>query len=135
MPRVYRIGSLTVYLFQPREAEAERRGGTGNPRSNPLHRVGGGGGRKRLPGSGTLPTLSARPSSSHATGPEWHSHQLRHNAATRLRRECGGPHAVDPGPGGQAEQRIVGADSPGAGVSAPDRPFGVETGPGDLSGG
>ena len=42
--------------------------------------------------SDTRPILSGRQSSTPATGPKypaWHPNQLRHNAATRLRKEFG----------------------------------------------
>jgi integrase len=102
---------LTAYLFQPREAEAERRA---EQRRNRASRVQPSqqDRRKRRPSKGPGLTYDAgsyrqaieygiakanaeaeRAAEANGTEPKeipaWHPNQLRHNAATRLRREFG----------------------------------------------
>jgi integrase len=96
---------LREYLFQPREAEAERKAGMraarktpvqpsqrnrakARPRKTPGHRYTADSYRKAIE-YGIERANKARGLDGSPPVPHWHPHQLRHNAATRLRREFG----------------------------------------------
>jgi integrase len=103
---------LTAFLFQPREAEAERRAEQRRERKSPVQPSQRDRRRRRpkkLPGE-KYNTDSYRQAIQYGIDkanaeaergareagldvptpiPHWHPHQLRHNAATRLRREFG----------------------------------------------
>lgn len=89
--------SLDSYLFSPKEAEEERRRKLHEQRITPLS-CGNkpGSNKKKNPGrvlSDQYTVASYRRAITrgceHAGVPKWHPHQLRHNAATYLRKEFG----------------------------------------------
>lgn len=86
-----------AYLFTPREAESERLKAKHDARKTPLH-------HGNRPGSNRVPKRKRPPRERFGTDsyrraivraceraevPAWHPHQLRHNAATRVRHEFG----------------------------------------------
>jgi integrase len=84
------------YLFQPREAELERQAARARNRKTsvtPSQRVRTRKARpKRMPGDRYNPRVYARAvakACERAGCPHWHPHQLRHSAATQIRREFG----------------------------------------------
>jgi len=86
---------LGAYLFQPQEAEAERRAGQRRERQSAVQPSQQDRRRrkpKKSPGERYTPD-SLRQAIVNACGkadvPAWHPNQLRHNAATRLRKEFG----------------------------------------------
>ena len=87
---------LTAYLFSPKEAMAEFRAGQRRDRKTPLYPSVLARPRVAKPKRQLRDHYSVR-SYQHAVGygcrradvPAWHPHQLRHNAATRLRKEFG----------------------------------------------
>jgi integrase len=87
---------LTEYLLQPREAEAERQAKRRRNRKTPLTPFQHARVRKANPQKAPRDRYDSR-SYGHAIEkacrragvPKWHPHQLRHNAATRLRKEFG----------------------------------------------
>jgi len=96
---------LTAYLFSPAEAEAERRAGQRERRQSPVQPSQRNRRRRRprkAPGErytagsygqaiakGIVKANRAIREAGGDEIPHWHAHQLRHNAATRLRREFG----------------------------------------------
>jgi integrase len=96
---------LEAFLFQPREAEAERRAAQRptrktkvqpsqrdrkktRPRKQPSERYDTDSYRRAIAYAINRANRD-RTSRGESTIPPWHPHQLRHNAATRLRREFG----------------------------------------------
>jgi integrase len=87
---------LMEYLFQPREAEAERHAERKRYRRTPMTPSQRARTRKADPKKAPRDRYDSR-SYGHAIEkacrragvPKWHPHQLRHNAATRLRKEFG----------------------------------------------
>ena len=96
---------LEAYLFQPREAAAERLAAQrrarktkvqpsqqnrrkAKPKTQPGERYDTDSYRRAI-AYGIKRVNQARASSGQPPIPKWHPHQLRHNAATRLRREFG----------------------------------------------
>jgi integrase len=96
---------LTAYVFSPREAEAERRAGQRRSRKSPVQPSQQNRRRnrpKKTPGTkysvgsyrqaierGIAKANEAIARAGGREIPSWHPNQLRHNAATRLRREFG----------------------------------------------
>jgi integrase len=96
--------SLTAYLFSPAEAEADRHAELRERRKTPVQpsqRNRRSRRPRKTPGERYTPDSYRRAIESaikaanrgaerkEAPVPHWHPHQLRHNAATRLRKECG----------------------------------------------
>lgn len=86
-----------AYLFSPREAEAQRRAAVHAKRKTPLG-YGNRPGTNRSPNPQRSPgdqytreayTRAVRRACEKADVPRWHPHQLRHNAATRFRKQYG----------------------------------------------
>jgi integrase len=86
---------LGACLFQPREAETERRAGQRRNRQSPVQPSQQNRRRRRpskSPGGRYTPDSLRQAivnACQRADVPAWHPNQLRHNAATRLRREFG----------------------------------------------
>jgi integrase len=86
---------LSAYLYQPREAEAERRAEQRRRRRSPVQQSQQNRRKRRpakAPGDRYTPDSLRQAvvnACRRAGVPDWHPNQLRHNAATRLRREFG----------------------------------------------
>lgn len=89
--------AVDAFVFSPREAEAERRAKLHAERTTPMS-------CGNRPGTNRVRARRCEPGERYTPGsyrraiqraceladvPSWHPHQLRHNAATRLRREFG----------------------------------------------